>query len=430
MSTVSSSSRVSTASAASSLGWRANEGPSCTAFHDSDEDNTAHTQSLTTSPQTLHGLIGAASDSSHGSVPSFSALTDYSPPSSTMAEHHQALRAIADITASPEFQSVGDNFAADFDAYADEPLFDDYDYEYSPEPELEHDDSPRASPHDTPYTPFLTTPRLAMEVDFGSAGAAYTVEENLNELAGQLLALPDDYSEANGVGSLRGWGDDGRRVERVQHRRAGAEDEELVQVGRRGQLVVDGTQENDLAGQLLAHPDEYSEAGLVNEKLFARPNLDKLLMFSPSSPMLHSFDAFPSTAPVIPPPPPSQAVRPTRTPRSLPHATGTRRGITVNDLIPDDAPTMKRTYLTPSATSRKAVPAQPTKEVLDEIENKRRSNTLAARKSRKRKLQKTQELEDTVDELDRLVTIWRQRALMGQSLLKQRGIMLDFGNKA
>ncbi|KAF7310328.1 BZIP domain-containing protein [Mycena indigotica] len=232
MSTVSSSSRVSTASAASSLGWRAHEGPSCTAFHDSDEDNTAHSQSLTTSPQTLHGLIGAASDSSHGSVPSFSALTDYSPVSSTMAEQHQALRAIADITASPEFQSVCDNFAADFDAYADQPLFDDYDYEYSPEPELGHDVYDSPSPHDTPYTPFLTTPRLAMEADFG---AAYTVEEN--ELAGQLSALPDD--------------------------------------------------------------SDASEAGPVNEKLSAPPNLDKLLVFSPSSPMLHSFN----TAPIMPPPP-------------------------------------------------------------------------------------------------------------------------------
>ncbi|KAF7310329.1 Imprinted and ancient [Mycena indigotica] len=108
---------------------------------------------------------------------------------------------------------------------------------------------------------------------------------------------------------------------------------------------------------------------------------------------------------------------------------------------------MKRTYLTPSATSRKAVPAsisrklkrrhsaafddedyaEPTKEVLDEIENKRRSNTLAARRSRKRKLEQTKGLQDTVDELNTLVTIWRQRALMGQSLLKQRGIVLDFG---
>ncbi|KAF7298558.1 BZIP domain-containing protein [Mycena indigotica] len=315
---------------------------------------------------TLHDLNG--SQFSRGTLPS-----SYLTMPSAAADHHRALQAIKDLTASPEFQSVGDSFAADFSAYADEPLFDDDDDDY-PEPELEHDDSP--SPHDTPYTPYLTTPLLDMEHDLGPAGP-YTIQET--ELAGQLLALPCDISEAVPV---------------------------------------------------------------ADSKPPVPPPMptEKLLVFSPSTPMLDSFDAFPSTAPVIPPPP----ARSTGT-RRLPYATGTRKGITPADLIPRDAPTQRRTYRTPSATSRKAVPASLSRKrlhssafgheddyeaqsALQKIVDKRRSNTLAARDSRRRKVEHILNLEATVDELKTEVGVWRERANMAQALLKAHGVMLDFGD--
>ncbi|KAF7288905.1 hypothetical protein MIND_01406500 [Mycena indigotica] len=90
-----------------------------------------------------------------------------------------------------------------------------------------------------------------------------------------------------------------------------------------------------------------------------------------------------------------------------------------------DGPTAPRTYVSPSPTSRKAVPAffaarrpasLPSDEEEDElteeppaanatdqekIEYKRRQNTLAARRSRKRKVMHQQALEEAVERLTR-----------------------------
>lgn len=117
-------------------------------------------------------------------------------------------------------------------------------------------------------------------------------------------------------------------------------------------------------------------------------------------------------------------------------ATGTRKNITPDSLVPVDAPIQGRNYATPSATSRKELPAaflksqkrkrsrtqafgdedskagsppvdadaeeQPPLNATEKeiIEWKRRQNTLAARKSRKRKLEHQQFLETRVKDLE------------------------------
>jgi hypothetical protein len=117
-------------------------------------------------------------------------------------------------------------------------------------------------------------------------------------------------------------------------------------------------------------------------------------------------------------------------------------------LIPLDAPTQSRRYITPSSTSRKSVPAyfskrrnsdslpseeeedQLTEEPLasnatdqEKIEWKRRQNTLAARRSRKRKMMNVQRLEETVERLTKEKEVWKTRALTLKQLLHSHGII-------
>lgn len=119
-----------------------------------------------------------------------------------------------------------------------------------------------------------------------------------------------------------------------------------------------------------------------------------------------------------------------------------------DDLIPLDAPTQTRHYITPSSTSRKSVPAYISKgrsvdpmlheeeedELTEEppasnatdqekIEWKRRQNTLAARRSRTRKMIKVQRLEETVERLTKEKEIWKTRALTLKQLLHSHGII-------
>ncbi|KAF9445379.1 hypothetical protein P691DRAFT_272372 [Macrolepiota fuliginosa MF-IS2] len=126
-------------------------------------------------------------------------------------------------------------------------------------------------------------------------------------------------------------------------------------------------------------------------------------------------------------------------------ATGTRKNVTVDSLVPLDAPTQTRRYVTPSATSRKELPAvfarkrarnqmldgeedeleeplKPNATELEQIEWKRRQNTLAARKSRQRKLRHQQDLETQVSALTAEREKWRQRALTLQGVLQANGI--------
>ncbi|KAJ7214108.1 hypothetical protein GGX14DRAFT_542331 [Mycena pura] len=284
--------------------------------------------------------------------------------------------------ASPEFQSLGDSFPDDFQkttssSFRDEPLFDEEAPLFGNDAPLFGDESPfltsphettcddfGTSPMDTPYSDFMPTPLLSMDDAFESP----------------LIAD------------------------------SGSTDTSLSLFG--GATAFD----TDSAAPKLPTP----------------PRMDKLWTFSPSTPALDSMEA-PAVAsrPVIPPAPP----------RSRTTVTGTRRSLTPAALIPLDAPIQKRTYLTPSATSRKSIPAGFRKRLASEafadeeaalnamdresIEYKRRQNTLAARQSRKRKLEHQQHLEQTAEALKREVTMWRERALMAQEMLRKAGIKIS-----
>jgi len=143
-----------------------------------------------------------------------------------------------------------------------------------------------------------------------------------------------------------------------------------------------------------------------------------------------------------------QSDKPLPTSRRKSTATGTRKNVTPETLVPIDAPTQPRKYITPSATSRKEVPAvfarkrarsqafgdeedqledetftlppNPTEQEL--IEAKRRQNTIAARRSRKRKLEYQRELEDTVEVLREERDMWKSRALTCDALIKSHGL--------
>ncbi|KAJ7211271.1 hypothetical protein GGX14DRAFT_534643 [Mycena pura] len=179
------------------------------------------------------------------------------------------------------------------------------------------------------------------------------------------------------------------------------------------------------------------------------PPTTELYTISPSTPTLDFVD--PATT-VFPSKPQSTAPPSEELTRRRSTATGTRKNLKPEALIPMDAPTQKRAYVTPSATSRKAVPAafaqkkrlhsaafkdedeeeeelaplSPTASEQEAIEHKRRQNTLAARKSRKRKLEHQHMLEQEVETLQADRNRWRTRALLGQEMLKANGIVLPF----
>jgi len=122
--------------------------------------------------------------------------------------------------------------------------------------------------------------------------------------------------------------------------------------------------------------------------------------------------------------------------------TGTRKNVTPESLVPQDAPIQSRKYRTPSATSRKELPltfarkrartrepgeeeeddvAGPTISEEDAIKTKRLQNTLAARRSRKRKLEYQRELEDAIEAERKEKETWRARALILEALLRDKG---------
>ncbi|KAF8443198.1 hypothetical protein L210DRAFT_3165384 [Boletus edulis BED1] len=118
-------------------------------------------------------------------------------------------------------------------------------------------------------------------------------------------------------------------------------------------------------------------------------------------------------------------------------ATGTRKNITPGSLVPVDTPTQSRKYVTPPTTSWKELPAAgagdeenqladegltPSLSDLEQIEVKRRQNTIAARRSRKRKLEYQRELEQSLEQYKRESEMWKQRALTCQALLRSHHI--------
>jgi hypothetical protein len=120
--------------------------------------------------------------------------------------------------------------------------------------------------------------------------------------------------------------------------------------------------------------------------------------------------------------------------------TGTRKNVTPETLVPQDAPIQPRKYRTPSATSRKELPATfarkrartsglgedepsvgPSLSEEDAITAKRLQNTLAARRSRKRKLEYQRELEDAIEAERMDKERWRDHALILEALLRDKG---------
>ena len=161
-----------------------------------------------------------------------------------------------------------------------------------------------------------------------------------------------------------------------------------------------------------------------------QPNFDR--MYSLESPITPLIDS-PSTSP-------------SALPKRKSNVTGTRKNLTPSSLVPIEAPTQSRKYLTPSTTSRKELPATwrrkrlrtagpgdeedqlveesltPTLSEQEQIEAKRRQNTIAARRSRKRKLEYQRELEERLEQTKREGEMWKQRALTCQALLRSHHI--------
>ena len=186
---------------------------------------------------------------------------------------------------------------------------------------------------------------------------------------------------------------------------------------------------------LSKHPAEPSPVVTVSPSI----DLDGMWTLSPQTPFL---DKSTFNSPSV------QSDKPLPTARRKSTATGTRKNVTPETLVPIDAPTQPRKYITPSATSKKEVPAvfarkrarsqafgdeedqledesftmplNPTEQEL--IEAKRRQNTIAARRSRKRKLEYQRELEDSVDALRGERDMWKSRALTCHALLKSHGL--------
>ncbi|KAI9508752.1 hypothetical protein F5148DRAFT_842345 [Russula earlei] len=161
------------------------------------------------------------------------------------------------------------------------------------------------------------------------------------------------------------------------------------------------------------------------------PDMDDIHKTSPASPAIDSLSLQSSPLHAD-----NSFVHPTRR-KSVP--TGTRKNITPESLVPYDAPIQNRKYRMPSATSRKELPATfarkrsrtqghdedevigPTHSEEDAIKNKRLQNTLAARRSRKRKLEYQRELEDAIEAERGHKEMWRERALVLEALLRDKG---------
>lgn len=166
-------------------------------------------------------------------------------------------------------------------------------------------------------------------------------------------------------------------------------------------------------------------------------------VFSPAAPRPSLSITAPTRDPSPAPESPAMTVTSSVSRRRI-NATGTRKNISPDKLIPLDAPTQARHYTTASATSRKEIPSvflkkrqrveyadeedellealPPNATEREQIEYKRRQNTLAARKSRKRKLMHQQELENQVQTLKEESTKWHTRCDVLSKLLDSHGI--------
>jgi hypothetical protein len=190
------------------------------------------------------------------------------------------------------------------------------------------------------------------------------------------------------------------------------------------------------------HVDEVPIVPIV-DKPQAAVDFNNLYTISPGTPALEAFDpSYLEIRHTVPTPAPESSTLAPPARRSK--ATGIRKGVTPESLLDESAPTQPRKYTTPSATSRKEVPAgfarkrarsvafadeedqlddlppNPTEQ--DLIEQKRRQNTVAARRSRKRKLEQMQRLEASRDEERALKETWMERASVLLGLVRSMGV--------
>jgi len=189
-------------------------------------------------------------------------------------------------------------------------------------------------------------------------------------------------------------------------------------------------------------PEWVDDQEPVGEPPKSVPELDpsSLIVMTPTSPLLESFDPSQLTSAPQQPNVSSVVAKPPATRRKV-IATGIRKGVTPETLLDESAPTQSRNYVTPSVTSRKEVPAifarkrsrstafgdeedqlddyvlPPNPTEKDLIEQKRRQNTVAARRSRKRKLEHLQLLETSLEKERQEKEQWRERAMMLSSIL-------------
>lgn len=178
-------------------------------------------------------------------------------------------------------------------------------------------------------------------------------------------------------------------------------------------------------------------------------NLDSLLTVSgsPTSPSADTRDLFsPTTSPLFTDAhsaPRPEGVRSVSDPVKRSQPTGHRKNLTPDQLLDVAAPTQQRNYYGPSATSRKQIPAGFEErrakivakrkrglgaegEVLSEeqilsaaVEDKRRANTVAARRSRQRKLEYVKTLEEQLAEKTREVELWKERAIAAEGIVRR-----------
>ncbi|KAF7316282.1 BZIP domain-containing protein [Mycena indigotica] len=314
-----------------------------------------------------------------------------------------AIQALNELLASPEFQNYDS-----FDVTS--PLFEDS-ASPSVSPLFEDNgsfDSYLTSPMETPYEEFATSPMEDSPFsDFLKTPILPSADADL--LTGPLIedvGYGDDFSLFGGVSAFP-------------------------------------TFEVTTNPKLPPTPELYT---------LSSPGSDSI---DPSSTVFASNPKAPPVAPAAPTPPPASVTTTTTRVRKS-KATGTRKNLKPESLLPMDAPTQSRSYALPSATSRKAVPAVfaqkkrlhsaafatnddddeeelepllPTATEKEQIEHKRRQNTLAARKSRKRKLEHQRMLEGEITDLNADRDLWKSRALKAQDVLRANGITLNWDDE-
>lgn len=177
-------------------------------------------------------------------------------------------------------------------------------------------------------------------------------------------------------------------------------------------------------------------------------SLDALLPVSdsPISPSADTRDLFsPTTSPLFADSHSTrpEGVRSVSDPGKRTQPTGHRKNLTPEQLLDVEAPTQQRNYYGPSATSRKLVPSGfeerrakivakrrrglgvDGEEVSEDailnaaVEDKRRANTVAARRSRQRKLEYVKTLEQQLEEKDREIELWKERAIAAEGIVRQ-----------